>query len=54
MQSHLGKMQVDARKLAVPTADIDDDARRKRLLDFLQLGVTVASVAGFLYRCSAN
>lgn len=47
MQSHLGKMQVDARKLAVPTADIDDDARRKRLLDFLQLGVTVASVAGF-------
>lgn len=47
VQSHVGKMQVDARKLAVPTADIDDDARRKRLLDFLQLGVTVASVAGF-------
>ncbi|MCL9801437.1 NEL-type E3 ubiquitin ligase domain-containing protein [Pseudomonas sp. AKS31] len=46
VQSHVGKLQLDARKLAVPTDDIEEDARRKRLLDFLELGVTVASVAG--------
>ncbi|WP_332767408.1 NEL-type E3 ubiquitin ligase domain-containing protein [Pseudomonas koreensis] len=46
VQSHVGKLQLDARKLAVPTADIDEEVRKKRLLDFLQLGVTVLSVAG--------
>ncbi|MCR8973732.1 MULTISPECIES: dermonecrotic toxin domain-containing protein [unclassified Pseudomonas] len=46
VQSHVGKLQLDARKLAVPTADIDEELRKKRLLDFLQLGVTVLSVAG--------
>ncbi|WP_454564586.1 NEL-type E3 ubiquitin ligase domain-containing protein [Pseudomonas sp. AIG] len=47
-QSHVGKLQLDARKLAVPTEDIDEEVRQKRLLDFLQLGVTVASVAGLV------
>lgn len=47
VQSHVGKMQIDARKLAVPTADIDEDVRQKRLLDFLERGVTLANVAGF-------
>ncbi|MBP5945367.1 MULTISPECIES: NEL-type E3 ubiquitin ligase domain-containing protein [unclassified Pseudomonas] len=47
VQSHLGKLQIDACKLAVPTAEIDEDVRRKRLLDFIELGVTVATVAGF-------
>ncbi|MFJ2539097.1 NEL-type E3 ubiquitin ligase domain-containing protein [Pseudomonas sp. NPDC087614] len=47
VQSHVGKMQIDARKLAVPTADIDEDVRRKRLLGFLELGVSIATVAGF-------
>ncbi|MFG6206248.1 NEL-type E3 ubiquitin ligase domain-containing protein [Pseudomonas retamae] len=46
VQSHVGKLQTDARKLAVPTDDIDEEVRQKRLLDFLQLGVTVVSVAG--------
>ncbi|WKV95468.1 hypothetical protein PYV50_14950 [Pseudomonas sp. H22_DOA] len=46
VQSHVGKLQIDARKLAVPTADIDEDVRKKRLLDYLELGVTVATVAG--------
>ncbi|MFJ4606979.1 NEL-type E3 ubiquitin ligase domain-containing protein [Pseudomonas atacamensis] len=46
VQSHVGKLQIDARKLAVPTADIDEEIRQKRLLDFIQRGVTVASVAG--------
>ncbi|WP_415761841.1 NEL-type E3 ubiquitin ligase domain-containing protein [Pseudomonas sp. CP4] len=44
--SHVGKRQIDARKLAVPTADIDEEARRKRLQDWLESGVTLASVAG--------
>ncbi|QHF52099.1 NEL-type E3 ubiquitin ligase domain-containing protein [Pseudomonas sp. S49] len=48
VQSHVGKLQLDARKLAVPTADIDEEVRQKRLLDFLQLGVTIVSVAGFV------
>lgn len=47
LQSHVGKLQIDARKLAVPTADIDEEVRDKRLLDFLELGVTIATVAGF-------
>ncbi|MBV4485727.1 hypothetical protein HU727_009035 [Pseudomonas sp. SWRI153] len=46
VQSHVGKLQIDARKLAVPTADIDEEARRKRLLDFVERGVSIASVAG--------
>jgi hypothetical protein len=48
VQSHVGKLQLDARKLAVPTADVDEEVRKKRLLDFLQLGVTIVSVAGFI------
>ncbi|WLH34109.1 NEL-type E3 ubiquitin ligase domain-containing protein [Pseudomonas sp. FP2196] len=47
VQSHVGKMQIDARKLAVPTTDIDESVRQKRLLNFLELGVTIATVAGF-------
>ncbi|MFJ2529611.1 NEL-type E3 ubiquitin ligase domain-containing protein [Pseudomonas helmanticensis] len=46
VQSHVGKLQIDARKLAVPTADIDEETRRQRLLDFVQRGVNIASVAG--------
>ncbi|TMU80217.1 hypothetical protein FGA82_10610 [Pseudomonas fluorescens] len=48
VQSHVGKLQLDARKLAVPTEDIDEDVRQKRLLDLLQLGVSVVSVAGLV------
>ncbi|QHC97022.1 hypothetical protein PspR84_21045 [Pseudomonas sp. R84] len=48
VQSHVGKLQLDARKLAVPTEDIDEDVRQKRLLDMLQLGVSVVSVAGLV------
>ena len=48
VQSHVGKLQLDARKLAVPTDDIDEEVRKKRLLDFIQRGVTVLSVAGLV------
>jgi hypothetical protein len=46
LQSQVGKLQVDARKLAVPTADVDEEARQKRLLKYLDLGLTLGTVAG--------
>ncbi|WP_434766337.1 NEL-type E3 ubiquitin ligase domain-containing protein [Pseudomonas triticicola] len=46
LQSHIGKRQIDALRLAVPTADIDEDARRKRVQGWLESGVTLASLAG--------
>ncbi|WP_192561978.1 NEL-type E3 ubiquitin ligase domain-containing protein [Pseudomonas gozinkensis] len=45
-QSHIGKLQIDARALAVPTADVDEEARKKRLLEYLEIGLTVVNVAG--------
>lgn len=47
VQSQVGKMQIDARTLVVPTADVDEEARSKRLLDYLEVGVGVATLAGF-------
>jgi hypothetical protein len=47
LKSHVGKLQIDARKLAVPTEDIDEEVRKKRLLNYLEIGMTVANVAGF-------
>ncbi|MFJ7798085.1 NEL-type E3 ubiquitin ligase domain-containing protein [Pseudomonas sp. NPDC096950] len=47
IQSALGKMQIDARELAVPTADVDEEARKQRLQSFIELGLTVANVAAF-------
>ncbi|MBV4474294.1 NEL-type E3 ubiquitin ligase domain-containing protein [Pseudomonas botevensis] len=46
LKSHVGKLQRDARVLAVPTADVDEDAREKRLSAYLEIGLTVANVAG--------
>ena len=45
--SHVGKLQLDARSLAVPTADVDEEVRKKRLLNYLETGMTVATIAGF-------
>ncbi|MFJ2687325.1 NEL-type E3 ubiquitin ligase domain-containing protein [Pseudomonas sp. NPDC087342] len=47
IQSTLGKMQIDARETAVPTADVDEDVRKKRLESFLELGLTVTNIAAF-------
>lgn len=44
----VGKTQLDARVLAVPNAQADDDARRKRIQDYLDVGLTVLNVAGFV------
>jgi hypothetical protein len=46
LKSHVGKCQLDARALAVPTADVDEEVRKQRLLNYLQIGMTVANVAG--------
>ncbi|WP_445177444.1 NEL-type E3 ubiquitin ligase domain-containing protein [Pseudomonas sp. McL0111] len=47
VQSHIGKLQIDARTLIVPTADVDEEAREQRLVKYLEVGVTVATLAGF-------
>lgn len=47
-KSHVGKLQIDARSLAVPTADVDEEERKKRLMHYLEIGLTVANVAGFV------
>ncbi|WP_439878144.1 NEL-type E3 ubiquitin ligase domain-containing protein [Pseudomonas prosekii] len=47
IQSTLGKMQIDARELAVPTADVDQEVREKRLQNFLEMGLTVLNIAAF-------
>ncbi|MGE8067151.1 NEL-type E3 ubiquitin ligase domain-containing protein [Pseudomonas sp. NPDC089569] len=46
LHSHLGKLQRDARALAVPTADVDEEVRSERLQKYLEVSVTVASLAG--------
>lgn len=46
-RSCVGKIQLDARVLAVPTADVDEEARRKRLMDYLDYGLDILNVAGF-------
>lgn len=44
----VGKIQLDARVLAVPNAQADDDARRQRTQDYLDAGLTVLNVAAFV------
>ncbi|NYH10615.1 NEL-type E3 ubiquitin ligase domain-containing protein [Pseudomonas moraviensis] len=48
LKSHVGKLQLDARALAVPTADVDEEERKKRLIQYLEIGMTIANVAGFV------
>ncbi|WP_065257182.1 NEL-type E3 ubiquitin ligase domain-containing protein [Pseudomonas bananamidigenes] len=48
LKSHVAKLQFDARALAVPTADVDEDEREKRLLHYLEIGMTVANLAGLV------
>ncbi|MBO0495433.1 NEL-type E3 ubiquitin ligase domain-containing protein [Pseudomonas sp. Marseille-Q1929] len=45
--SCLGKIQLDVRVLAVPTAQVDEDARYQRLLDYFGAGLEVLNAAGF-------
>ncbi|MBV4457323.1 hypothetical protein KVG96_05105 [Pseudomonas sp. COR58] len=47
LYSHVGKLQIDAQVLAVPTADVDAEASRERWLGYLDTGMTIAGLAGF-------
>ncbi len=44
----VGKLQLDANMLAVPTAQADEDARQKRLQSYLEAGLTLLNIAGFV------
>lgn len=44
----VGKVQLDARVLAVPKAQVDEDARQQRLWDYLNFGLDVLNVAAFV------
>lgn len=46
-ESLIGKLQKDARILAVPTEDIDEQQREERRLGYLAAGLTLANLAGF-------
>ncbi|CAM3112583.1 Leucine rich repeat-containing protein [Pseudomonas gessardii] len=46
--TYVGKLQIDARTLAVPVADVDEDARKQRLLEYLDAGLTLLNLAGFV------
>ncbi|RIJ07390.1 hypothetical protein DXT77_25830 [Pseudomonas sp. 91RF] len=48
LKSHVAKLEFDARALAVPTADVDEEEREKRLLHYLEIGMTVANLAGLV------
>ena len=44
----VGKLQLDARVLAVPVADVDEEARQQRLQHYLDIGLTLLNVAGLI------
>jgi hypothetical protein len=44
----VGKIQLDARVLAVPNAQVDDTARRERIQNFMDAGLTVLNVAALV------
>jgi hypothetical protein len=46
--TYAAKLQADARALAVPVADVDQAAREQRLQSYLDAGLTVLNLAGFV------
>jgi len=46
--TYVGKLQIDARTLAVPVEDVDEEARKQRLLEYLDAGLTLLNLAGFI------
>ncbi|WP_338512785.1 NEL-type E3 ubiquitin ligase domain-containing protein [Pseudomonas trivialis] len=42
------RIQLDAQVLAVPTAEVDEEARRKRLQAYLEAGLTLLNLAGLV------
>ncbi|MBT2374850.1 NEL-type E3 ubiquitin ligase domain-containing protein [Pseudomonas fluorescens] len=46
--TYAGKLQIDARTLAVPAEDVDEEVRKRRLLEYLDAGLTLLNLAGFV------
>lgn len=46
--TYAAKLQADARALAVPVADVDETLREQRLQTYLDAGLTVLNLAGFV------
>lgn len=46
--SCVGKLQLDAVVLAVPVAQVDEDARQQRLQNYLDAGLTLLNLAGLV------
>lgn len=46
--TYTAKLQADARALAVPVAEVDEDVREQRLQTYLDAGLTVLNLAGFV------
>lgn len=46
--TYAGKLQIDARTLAVPVEDVDEEVRNQRLLEYLDIGLTLLNLAGFV------
>ncbi|MGF6099212.1 NEL-type E3 ubiquitin ligase domain-containing protein [Pseudomonas sp. 18175] len=44
----VGKVQLDAQVLAVPKAQVDEEARQQRLLDYVNFGLDIFNVAAFV------
>lgn len=44
----VGKIRLDALVLAVPNAQADDDARKERVQNYLDIGLTLLNVAGLM------
>ncbi|RMT85184.1 hypothetical protein ALP39_01626 [Pseudomonas marginalis pv. marginalis] len=44
----VGKLQLDAKVLAVPVAEVDEEARRQRLQRYLDAGLTLLNIAGLV------
>jgi len=47
-RAYVGKLQLDARLLAVPVEQVDEDARQQRWLNYLGVGLDVLNVASFV------
>ncbi|AZE90398.1 NEL-type E3 ubiquitin ligase domain-containing protein [Pseudomonas orientalis] len=45
--TYIGKAQLDARVLAVPVVEVDEEARTALLERYVDLGLTLANIAGF-------
>jgi len=46
--TYVGKLQIDARTLAVPVVDVDEEVRQQRWQAYLEAGLTLLNLAAFV------